>query len=174
MVGVLVGHHGTCHIFCNIWHGYGVLCVFCVNETGNFLLFTWIWIVVNTFCVFSQDYLLPDIKDRQQLIALHKSAKKSGLDLAQYNNLKREIAVIENDIRRLRDPLCLHLPAPPVKSPTYSETEITTAKKIKDFIAEATGGGSEGGGLAGFTSKLQRSELLKISNLLQKLKSPKK
>lgn len=105
---------------------------------------------------------------------MHKSAKKSGLDLAQYNNLKREIAVIENDIRRLRDPLCLHLPAPPVKSPTYSETEITTAKKIKDFIAEATGGGSEGGGLAGFASKLQRSELLKISNLLQKLKSPKK
>lgn len=121
-----------------------------------------------------QDYLLPDIKDRQQLIALHKSAKKSGLDLAQYNNLKREIAVIENDIRRLRDPLYLHLPAPPVKAPTYSETEISTAKKIKDFLAEATGAGSEGGGVAGFASKLQRSEILKISNLLQKFKSPKK
>lgn len=125
------------------------------------------------FHTLTQDYLLPDVKDRQQLIALHKSAKKSGLDLAQYNNLKREIAVIENDIRRLRDPLCLHLPAPPVKAPTYSETEISTAKKIKDFITEATGGG-EGGGVAGFASKLQRSELLKISNLLQKFKSPKK
>lgn len=106
---------------------------------------------------------------------MHKSAKKSGLDLAQYNNLKREIAEIENDIRRLRDPLYLHLPAPPVKAPTYSETEISTAKKIKDFITEATSSGTGGAGAASFVSKLQRSEILKISNLLQKLtKSPKK
>ncbi|XP_063698258.1 calcium uniporter protein, mitochondrial [Culicoides brevitarsis] len=123
------------------------------------------------FVLTKQDYLLPDVKDRQQLIALHKSAQKHGLDLTQYNNLKREIAVIEQDIRRLRDPLCLHLPVTPVKSPNYSETEISTAKKIKDFIAEATGTKDDKGG---FTSKLQRSELMKISNLLQKLKITKK
>uniref|UniRef100_A0A336KU11 Calcium uniporter protein n=1 Tax=Culicoides sonorensis TaxID=179676 RepID=A0A336KU11_CULSO len=121
------------------------------------------------FAITKQDYILPDIKDRQQLIALHKSAKKNGLDINQYNKLKREIAEIENDIRRLRDPLCLHLPAPPVKAPTYSATEISTAKKIKDFITEATSGDA-----AGFASKLKSSELLKISNFLQKIKTPKK
>lgn len=122
--------------------------------------------------------MLPDVKDRQQLIALHKSAKKAGLNLHEYNNLKREIAEIENDIRRLRDPLCLHLPATPAKASNYSETEITTAKKLKQFISDATGMTTNSSASApvpgSFTDRLQRNEILKISSLLQKLRTKRK
>lgn len=117
--------------------------------------------------------MLPDVKDRQQLIALHKSAKKAGLDLAQYNSLKRQVAEVENDLRRLRDPLCLHLPATPIKSPTYSETEISTAKKLKDLITDAASAAS-GNTPSTFASKLPRSEMLKVTNILQKLIRSKK
>lgn len=119
--------------------------------------------------------MLPDVKDRQQLLALHKSAKKAGLNLNEYNALKREIADIENDIRRLRDPLCLHLPVAPIKAPNYSETEITTAKKLQQFLAQsgAATGESASSTAAQFASKIQKSDLLKITNLLQKLRRKK-
>ncbi|GAB6028155.1 hypothetical protein CHUAL_002365 [Chamberlinius hualienensis] len=62
------------------------------------------------FVVTKQDYILPDVKDRQFLITFYKQAKKIGLDVERYNELKDSIAVIERDISRLRDPLYLHLP----------------------------------------------------------------
>lgn len=80
--------------------------------------------------------MLPDVKNRQHLITLHKSAKKSGLDLHQYNDMKRQVAEIEHDLRRLRDPLYMHLPAPPPKSATYSQTEIETSKKLKATLQD--------------------------------------
>ncbi|KAJ9573900.1 hypothetical protein L9F63_008699, partial [Diploptera punctata] len=67
-----------------------------------------------------QEYLLPDVKDRQHLIILHKRARKVGLDLERYNELKDSIARIESDIRRLRDPLQLHLPP---NHPPYDKTK---------------------------------------------------
>lgn len=51
-----------------------------------------------------------DVRDRQQLLLLHKKAKKSGFDLAQYNLLRDQIAKLEFDLKRLRDPLKLRLP----------------------------------------------------------------
>lgn len=68
------------------------------------------------YCVTKQEYVLEDVRDRQYLITMHKKAKKSGLDLIQYNALKREIADVEEDLRRLRDPLYLHVPAVPKKN----------------------------------------------------------
>lgn len=84
-----------------------------------------------------QEYILPDVKDRQHLIALHKSAKKLGLDLNQYNEIKREVAEVEHDLRRLNDPLYKNLPAVPPKTPNYSQTEIATSKKLKAILADA-------------------------------------
>lgn len=52
-----------------------------------------------------QEYILPEVKDRQYLITLHKRAKKVGLDLDRYNQVKEQIYTIESDLRRLRDPL---------------------------------------------------------------------
>lgn len=92
------------------------------------------------FVLTKQEYILPDVKDRQHLITLHKEAKKAGVNLAEYNDIKRQIAEVEHDLRRLRDPLYMHLPAPPPKSPTYSATEIATSKKILKEVLEKAGG----------------------------------
>lgn len=48
---------------------------------------------------------MPDVKDRQYLITMHKKARKSNFDVDQYNLLKRELADVQTDLRRLRDPL---------------------------------------------------------------------
>jgi exonuclease VII small subunit len=63
----------------------------------------------NVFSLW-QEYQMPDVKDRQHLIILHKRARKVGLDLERYNQLKDSVSQIEADIKRLRDPLHLHLP----------------------------------------------------------------
>lgn len=68
------------------------------------------------------------------MLALHRAAKKAGLDLNSYNDVKREIAEIEYDLRRLKDPLYKDLTLTPPKSSTYSATEIETSKKIKAFL----------------------------------------
>lgn len=54
---------------------------------------------------YQKEYNLPEVKDRQYLITLHKKAKKKGFDVELYNQLKREVAEVEHDLRRLRDPL---------------------------------------------------------------------
>lgn len=102
-----------------------------------------------------QEYILPDVKDRQHLIALHKSAKKVGLDLNQYNDIKREIAEVEHDLRRLNDPLYKNLPAVPPKTPNYSSTEIATSKKLKAILADAK------------NLKSARGSLERITNILE-------
>lgn len=76
--------------------------LFCENEriaitTHGFILYL-------SLCVF-QEYLLPEVKDRQYLITMHKSARKVGLDLSRYNQLKEQVYDLERDLRRLRDPL---------------------------------------------------------------------
>lgn len=48
---------------------------------------------------------MPDVRDRQYLITVHKKAKKSGLDLHTYNQLKEQMACVQTDLARLRDPL---------------------------------------------------------------------
>lgn len=80
--------------------------------------------------------MLPDVKDRQHLITLHKAAKKVGLNLEQYNDIKREIAEIEYDLRRLQDPLYKNLPSTPPKVSVYSATEIESSKKLKKFLKD--------------------------------------
>lgn len=79
---------------------------------------------------------MPDVKDRQHLISLHKAAKKNGLDLDQYNDIKREIAEIEFDLRRLKDPLYKDLPATPPKLPNYSASEMAQSKRLKAIFAD--------------------------------------
>jgi hypothetical protein len=77
------------------------------------------------------------VKDRQHLISLHKAAKKNGLDLTSYNDIKREIAEIEFDLRRLNDPLYKNLPSTPPKLSTFSATEIETARKLKGLLSDS-------------------------------------
>ncbi|KAG5677554.1 hypothetical protein PVAND_007304 [Polypedilum vanderplanki] len=86
------------------------------------------------FVLTKQEYILPDVKDRQHLLSLHKAAKKVGLDLEQYNDIKRQIAELEFDLCRLRDPLYKNLPITPPKSKTYSASEIELSKKLKGIL----------------------------------------
>ncbi|XP_046325893.1 calcium uniporter protein, mitochondrial-like [Haliotis rufescens] len=62
------------------------------------------------FVVTKQDYSFPDIRDRQFLLKFYKQAKKQNLDVHKYNELRDAVSQVEHDLRRLRDPLQLHLP----------------------------------------------------------------
>lgn len=57
------------------------------------------------FVLTRQDYTLPEVRDRQHLIDVHKRAAKVGLNLDKYNRLKEGITRLEGDLARLRDPL---------------------------------------------------------------------
>ncbi|XP_055629568.1 calcium uniporter protein, mitochondrial [Toxorhynchites rutilus septentrionalis] len=112
------------------------------------------------YVLTKQEYVLPDVKDRQHLITLHKSAKKAGVNLSEYNDIKRQIAEIEYDLRRLRDPLYMHLPAPPPKMATYSASEIATSKKLlKETLEKASG-------------SINKQAAAKITSLLEGTGSP--
>lgn len=60
--------------------------------------------------VVFQEYILQDVRDRQQLIVMHKKAKKGGVDLNQYNMLKQEAVRIQYMLKKLRNPLKLKIP----------------------------------------------------------------
>ncbi|XP_026822624.1 calcium uniporter protein, mitochondrial [Rhopalosiphum maidis] len=57
------------------------------------------------YVLTKQEYLMPDVRDRQYLITVHKKARKSGLDLHTYNLLKDKMASVQTDLARLKDPL---------------------------------------------------------------------
>ncbi|XP_035671092.1 calcium uniporter protein, mitochondrial-like [Branchiostoma floridae] len=62
------------------------------------------------FIVTRQEYVYQDAADRQYLLGFHKKAKKVKFDVQKYNFLKSQIYQCEVDLKRLRDPLQLHLP----------------------------------------------------------------
>ncbi|CAG9132795.1 unnamed protein product [Plutella xylostella] len=84
------------------------------------------------FVLTKQEYVLPEVKDRQHLLALHKRAKKVGLDINHYNTLKDEVSKLEKDLARLRDPLHIHLPP---ATPAERRSPLT---KIKDMLEETS------------------------------------
>ncbi|XP_037299459.1 calcium uniporter protein, mitochondrial isoform X2 [Manduca sexta] len=88
------------------------------------------------FVLTKQEYVLPDVKDRQHLLTLHKKAKKIGLDINQYNSLKDEIDKLEKDLARLRDPLQIHLPSSYVEKGVDDKRSPLT--KIKDMLEETS------------------------------------
>ncbi|XP_066535006.1 calcium uniporter protein, mitochondrial [Hoplias malabaricus] len=62
------------------------------------------------FVLTRQEYIYPDARDRQYLLFFHKGVKRTRFDIEKYNKLKDAIAEAELDLKRLRDPLQLHLP----------------------------------------------------------------
>ncbi|XP_063726597.1 calcium uniporter protein, mitochondrial-like [Symsagittifera roscoffensis] len=69
------------------------------------------------YLITRQEYILPDVKNRSFLISFYKGSKKKQFDVTKYNDLRDQIAQIELDLKRLRDPLALHLPILPPKTP---------------------------------------------------------
>lgn len=62
------------------------------------------------FVLTRQDYVYPDIKDRQFLHYFYQKAKRHRFEIEKYNKLKDDLALVEQELKRLRDPLKLKLP----------------------------------------------------------------
>ncbi|XP_031843792.2 mitochondrial calcium uniporter isoform X1 [Nomia melanderi] len=60
------------------------------------------------FVLTKQEYMLPDVLNRRQLIALHKKARQVGLDINLYNTLKNRAYELESTLRVIRGPLYEH------------------------------------------------------------------
>ncbi|XP_064630687.1 calcium uniporter protein, mitochondrial-like [Lineus longissimus] len=80
------------------------------------------------FVLTKREYIFPDVKDREFLIAFHNKAKKAKLDVSQYNRLREEINSVELDLLRLRDPLQLHLPIQQIQSPKANEPDYNESR----------------------------------------------
>ncbi|XP_066429923.1 calcium uniporter regulatory subunit MCUb, mitochondrial isoform X2 [Eleutherodactylus coqui] len=57
-----------------------------------------------------EDYVYPEVSDRQFLHAFHRKAKGKKFDIEKYNKLRNDLAETEESLRRLRNPLQLKLP----------------------------------------------------------------
>lgn len=62
------------------------------------------------YVITRQEYLYPAVFDREYLKKFYSDASKQSFDIDLYNNLREELAGVESDLRRLRDPLLLNLP----------------------------------------------------------------
>jgi len=71
------------------------------------------------FVLTREEYQYPSASDRQRLVTFHKKARKHRWNVERYNQIQQGINSLEADLRKIRDPLQMHLPA------------ISTRNKIK-------------------------------------------
>lgn len=68
------------------------------------------------YVLTKQDYVYPDAKDRQFLHYFYKGVRRQKFSVQKYNMLKDQLASVEEDLSRLRNPNQLGLPAEPIQS----------------------------------------------------------
>lgn len=80
---------------------------------------------------------MPEVKDRQYLITMYKKAQKQGFDINQYNALRRQLAEVEHDLQRLRDPLYFRYANSSTVGPsTICTKEGKTISDLKNAVTE--------------------------------------
>nr|XP_020664501.1 calcium uniporter regulatory subunit MCUb, mitochondrial isoform X2 [Pogona vitticeps] len=62
------------------------------------------------FVLTKQDYVYPEVRDRQFLHYFHQKSKSQKFNVDQYNKLKEDLAQVEESLKRLKNPLKLRLP----------------------------------------------------------------
>ncbi|XP_021375029.1 calcium uniporter protein, mitochondrial-like [Mizuhopecten yessoensis] len=62
------------------------------------------------FVITKEEYNFIEVKDRQYLLGFYKFARKQKLDVKRYNEVMDAISEVQQDLRRLRDPLQKRLP----------------------------------------------------------------
>lgn len=82
------------------------------------------------FAVTKQDYVLPDVRDRAYLLNFYKRSRRNGLDVRKYNELRDNLHCLELDLKRLRDPLQIHLPPKHLDKPVDTQFSLNSLMSL--------------------------------------------
>ena len=61
------------------------------------------------------------VETRYRLMYTHKEAVKDGFDIPTYNAKMRRLEVVNENLKRVRDPLRLQLPVRQIRTPATSD-----------------------------------------------------